>query len=131
MQGKRKGAEATKLQRGTVYVRDDFRCVYCQCEVVVGANNNNPAAANLDHYEAAARGGADRVTNYVTACACCNNRKRALGRNQWYATLRAEGHTENEIRAIQRRVARRNNESINNRARNTARNLLAVASDRS
>ena len=53
-----------------VYQRDEYVCVYCRAEC--GAEE-----LTIDHMIPLARGGLDEMTNWVTCCRACNQRKAA------------------------------------------------------
>jgi len=55
-------------KRLAIYLRDEFRCVYC------GANMHGaaPADLTLDHVRPKSRGGSNEASNLVTACKSCN-----------------------------------------------------------
>jgi 5-methylcytosine-specific restriction endonuclease McrA len=57
-----------KLTRGNLYLRDRYRCVYC--------NERLPARElTYDHVIPRAQGGRTEWENVVTACRACNHRK--------------------------------------------------------
>lgn len=56
------------MTREEIFVRDDWRCVYCGAQF--------PATAlTIDHVQPLMRGGDSSSGNVVTACATCNLRK--------------------------------------------------------
>lgn len=55
-------------KRLAIYLRDEFRCVYC-CKNLHGAD---PRDITLDHLVAKVDGGSNKETNLVTACRSCN-----------------------------------------------------------
>ncbi|NBW80429.1 HNH endonuclease [bacterium] len=59
-----------RFSRQNVYLRDGFRCQYCNC---AGSMLN----LTLDHLVPLARGGKTSWDNIVTACKTCNLRKGA------------------------------------------------------
>ena len=54
-----------KAVRDAVMERDNYTCVYC-------ASTNNP---ELDHNEAHANNGSDKIDNLQVLCRSCNRRK--------------------------------------------------------
>ncbi len=56
------------MKREEIFVRDDWRCVYCGAQFT-------PAALTVDHVQPLMRGGDSSGGNVVTACATCNLRK--------------------------------------------------------
>lgn len=54
--------------RNDVYRRDDYICQFCGKKLP-------PTELTIDHLIPLSLGGLDEVTNYVTACGPCNNRK--------------------------------------------------------
>lgn len=65
-----KKSHGPRFSRQNVYLRDGFRCQYCQCS---GSLLN----LTLDHLIPLARGGKTSWENIVTACKACNLRKGA------------------------------------------------------
>jgi 5-methylcytosine-specific restriction endonuclease McrA len=63
-------AHGPRFSRQNVYLRDNFRCQYCNCS---GTLLN----LTLDHLVPLARGGKTTWDNIVTACKSCNLRKGA------------------------------------------------------
>lgn len=66
--------------KSDVFVRDRFRCQYCNKQVFTfPVNSKNKSRhsleATIDHLVPLAAGGLDCETNVVTACRKCNNRK--------------------------------------------------------
>ncbi len=60
----------SKYVRDKVLRRDSFTCQYCQGKFP-------PKELTIDHIVPLAKGGLDEVTNYITACRECNQRKAA------------------------------------------------------
>lgn len=57
--------------RLAIYLRDQFRCVYCNCNLA-----NVPARKRtLDHVVPRSDGGDNAPSNLVTCCKRCNERK--------------------------------------------------------
>jgi CRISPR/Cas system Type II protein with McrA/HNH and RuvC-like nuclease domain len=56
------------VKREEIFVRDEWRCVYCGEQWPV-------AALTVDHVQPQSRGGDSSGGNVVTACATCNLRK--------------------------------------------------------
>lgn len=61
--------------RLTVFERDDFRCVYCGCDV--------SADPQCDHIHPISRGGANTLDNLATACRPCNSSKGDKTPEEW------------------------------------------------
>ena len=57
--------------RNDIYRRDNFTCQFCQ-------DKFDQEDLTIDHLVPLAQGGLDEVTNYVTCCSPCNNRKSDL-----------------------------------------------------
>jgi 5-methylcytosine-specific restriction endonuclease McrA len=58
------------------FVRDNFRCVYCEKDILESFDSF--AASHLDHLKPeSARGPCEDVWNRVTACGVCNSLKGA------------------------------------------------------
>lgn len=53
------------MQRGEIFARDDYRCVFC-------GQVFPPEALTVDHLQARSRGGDRSGGNLVTACKACN-----------------------------------------------------------
>lgn len=58
--------------RLAVFRRDSWRCVYCSKPVYLTAPKDHASHAVIDHFESFSSGGADNVSNFVTACFKCN-----------------------------------------------------------
>lgn len=56
------------MKRDRVFVRDDFRCVYCGQRFAADE-------LSVDHVEPRVRGGDQSTGNLVTACKACNTMK--------------------------------------------------------
>lgn len=66
-----KRTSISKKIRFEIFKRDGFRCAYCgQSPPVV--------ILEVDHIEPKAKGGADDINNYITACFDCNRGKRDI-----------------------------------------------------
>lgn len=57
-----------RSMRETVYRRDDYTCQFC-------GQRFETSDLTIDHLIPLARGGLDEITNYVTCCKPCNQRK--------------------------------------------------------
>lgn len=72
-------SEPALKPRSTYYqafVRDNFRCVYCEKDILESFDSF--AASHLDHLKPeSARGPCEDVWNRVTACGVCNSLKGA------------------------------------------------------
>ncbi len=60
-------------QRFMVWMRDDFRCVYCGQDLI--RDYQTLHTATVDHLRPKAAGGGHGLENLVTACMCCNTLK--------------------------------------------------------
>lgn len=57
-----------KMTRKKVYRRDEYYCVYCKIKFIA-------SELTIDHLIPLALGGQNEITNYVTSCKKCNNKK--------------------------------------------------------
>jgi 5-methylcytosine-specific restriction endonuclease McrA len=57
-----------KEKRLAIYLRDSFRCVYCQKDL----RDADPRDIHLDHVLPKSDGGSNKETNLITSCAACN-----------------------------------------------------------
>lgn len=74
------GVPHQEYSRTAVLMRWHYRCAYC-----------NFPAAHLDHVHPLSKGGADRESNILPACAACNLSKGAKTLAEWAASFgRAE-----------------------------------------
>jgi len=55
-------------KRLAIYLRDDFRCLYCLADL----RDADPGDVTLDHVKPKADGGSNSERNLVTACRSCN-----------------------------------------------------------
>ena len=114
----RKGTERPSGQwirtdaRLAIYLRDEFRCVYCGCNL----HGVAPEGITLDHVHPWSLGGENEPTNLVTACKRCNSSRGARRVHQY-----ADDHTR---AAIRRQTAR----SIR-KFRALAKSILAERTD--
>jgi len=69
---KREGWASLRLM---VFERDDFRCVYCGCDV--------SADPQCDHVHPISRGGQNSMDNLATACRPCNSSKGDKTPEEW------------------------------------------------
>ena len=63
-----KGACVRRDLRLAIYLRDDFRCIYCLADL----RDASPFDISLDHIRSQSQGGTNEATNLVTACRSCN-----------------------------------------------------------
>jgi len=96
--------DITQAERDASYARDNYICAYCGIRVTPGLHTGHHDAATLDHIVTRHAGGADVVTNLVTACASCNSSRGKTPLQRWYRKLAAQGI---DISAVRARVARR------------------------
>ncbi|QPB09571.1 hypothetical protein CPT_Sycamore_031 [Streptomyces phage Sycamore] len=73
------GTEHEEYSRTKILARWLWKCAYC-----------NAPAEHLDHVVPLSRGGADKESNMVPACAPCNLSKGAKTLEEWAATFEAE-----------------------------------------
>lgn len=64
--------------REAVYVRDGYRCAYCDRAVTAGLHASIPHSAGLDHILPHSHGGHNRPSNLVTVCGACNSARGAM-----------------------------------------------------
>lgn len=67
--------------RVRVFERDGFCCQYCEA-------TGDAARLTIDHLVPLDLGGLDEITNYVTACESCNQRKANLPLNEFAKTIK-------------------------------------------
>ncbi len=93
----RKAANAISgLTQQGVWARDDFTCVFC------GRRMGDPnVVMSIDHWVPLELGGANDVTNYLTACTNCNKQKGSLPPQDF---CRKHGYDYAAIEAYRRRV---------------------------
>lgn len=63
-----KGVCVRKDLRLAIYLRDDFRCIYCLADL----RDAEPSDISLDHIRTHSDGGGNAASNLVTACRHCN-----------------------------------------------------------
>lgn len=63
-----RGVNVRKDLRLAVYLRDDFRCIYCLRDLRDAA----PFDVSLDHLVLHSKGGSNAAANMVCACRACN-----------------------------------------------------------
>lgn len=72
----RRGNRTSKWIRAdlrlAIYLRDDFRCLYCGADL----RDADPRDITLDHVKAHVDGGTNKPDNLVTACVSCNCSKK-------------------------------------------------------
>ena len=82
-------------KRLAIYLRDEFRCVYCgkiMCHV------SDPRELTLDHVVCRSAGGKNIESNLITACRSCNSERGARKISEW-----ADTSTQKTIRRNTRR----------------------------
>jgi len=100
----RKGTERPTGQwirtdlRLAIYLRDEFRCVYCGSDLHGAA----PTDLTLDHIHLWSKGGENDPTNLITACRSCNCSRGAKSLSQY-----ADEHTRKAVRRQTRREIRK------------------------
>jgi len=65
----------TRKRRLAIYLRDGFRCVYCQADLTQA----NPREVTLDHVKPRCNGGSHKAKNLITACLSCNSARQHMG----------------------------------------------------
>lgn len=68
----------SRAKRKKVFIRDNYRCWYCGCQVYEFAQceiRNMKTMATVDHIEARVLGGDHSLENLVTSCLSCNSLK--------------------------------------------------------
>lgn len=70
-----------KDKRLAIYLRDNWRCVYCQKSL----KRSKPKLRTLDHVVPTNEGGSNDETNLVTCCKSCNDRKQDKSISQFCA----------------------------------------------
>lgn len=68
-----------KIKRLAIYLRDDFKCVYCARSLT----RTSPFDITLDHIVPRNAGGTHDVKNLITACRSCNSSKQAKDWRKW------------------------------------------------
>ena len=63
-----KGVTVRKDLRLAVYLRDDFRCLYCLADL----RDADPRDITLDHLTPHSKGGSNEAGNLICACRSCN-----------------------------------------------------------
>lgn len=66
--------------RLAIYMRDDFKCVYCRRSLM---HTVCPFDLTLDHLVPRSLGGDHSIKNLATACRSCNSRKGARSWRTW------------------------------------------------
>lgn len=61
-------------RRLAIYLRDDFRCLYCLKDL----RDATPTDLTLDHLKCRVDGGTNHESNLVTACRSCNSARGDL-----------------------------------------------------
>jgi hypothetical protein len=68
-----------KDKRLAIYMRDNWRCVYCQKDL----SKVRPRLRTLDHVVPVTNNGSNEHTNLVTCCKRCNDSKQDRTLDQW------------------------------------------------
>jgi ferredoxin len=89
------GKWLTPTRRLAIYLRDDFRCVWC----LMCLTACHPKDVTLDHVVPREQGGTHHSSNLVTSCKACNTARGALGISSY-----ARRMAPNDALAIIRRV---------------------------
>lgn len=76
-----------KVIRLAIYMRDEFKCVYCRRKLT---STRSPYDLTLDHLNPRALGGDHSIKNLATACRSCNSRKGARSYKTWATTKQRE-----------------------------------------
>ena len=72
-----------KAVRQEIYKRDGFTCQFCGAQ-------QPPKELTIDHLVPVSRGGHDEITNFLTACKPCDQRKADLSLEDFSAGLNIE-----------------------------------------
>ena len=80
-----KGCWIRPEKRLAIYLRDEFRCVYCLRDM----HGVQPQNITLDHLNPRSNGGHNHERNLVTCCRWCNSEKQA---KRWLAYVRRHWH---------------------------------------
>jgi hypothetical protein len=120
----------TPVKRLAIYLRDEFRCVYCGRDL----HDAHPRELTLDHLTPRCKGGSNEHTNLITACLNCNSRRQHRGVTQWLRAVVTDAVREvgidpdvdsrlvaDELTRRQQRIARVRRQSL--------RRYLALAKD--
>ena len=83
-----------KVIRLAIYMRDEFKCVYCRRKLI---NTASPYDLTLDHLTPRALGGDHSLKNLATACRSCNSRKGARSWKTW-ATKKQQARITKQLR---------------------------------
>ena len=75
----------SRKNRRKVYKRDEFTCQFCQ-------KIYSPSELTIDHLVPLERGGLDEITNYVSCCQACNQKKANLSLEDFAASLTISLH---------------------------------------
>lgn len=68
------GGWITRKRRLAIYLRDGFKCCYCQADLTQA----NPREVTLDHVVPRCEGGTHEAKNLLTACLTCNSQRRDM-----------------------------------------------------
>jgi 5-methylcytosine-specific restriction endonuclease McrA len=63
-----KGCWIRKEKRLAIYIRDNFKCCYCEKDL----RNVTASDVNLDHIVPKSYGGSNNESNLITSCKSCN-----------------------------------------------------------
>jgi 5-methylcytosine-specific restriction endonuclease McrA len=89
-----KGRWITKERRLGIYIRDSFKCWYCNSDL----REVSSEGITLDHVYPKAKGGTNDSSNLITACKACNSSKQD---EDW-----KKGLTEEQIVMIEQQLVR-------------------------
>lgn len=71
-----RGSNPKRERKLSVWIRDEWACVYCGVAVVDPMDNPpRGITATVDHVVARSKGGSHRASNLVTACWNCNKKR--------------------------------------------------------
>jgi hypothetical protein len=82
------------VRRLTIYLRDEFRCVYCGRNL----HGADPQEITLDHVNPRVNGGHNSDSNLVTSCKSCNCARQDKPVSKWAG--------ESTLKAIRRQTRR-------------------------
>lgn len=66
-------------KRLAIYLRDEFHCVYCNCNL----HGADPRNITLDHVKPRSKGGNNSEGNLITACLSCNSARGNKSLSEW------------------------------------------------
>lgn len=83
-------------KRVRIYARDGWRCVWCRKAAAAGQR------LTLDHFTPRSEGGSNAANNLLTACRCCNSRRRNMPAVEFAFAVRPSSRFASAERVIAR-----------------------------